>query len=116
MLAATLVTLCAACGAASTSDPTAPTATSAAGGQASLENFCELAVRATNGGLDFTNPDEVRQLTEHPALSVTARQMVKAATNDADRQLDAGDYSNEQLVSIVNVLCDLDLTPVTMQM
>lgn len=118
VLAAALVTLFAACSGASSSAPsapTAPTSTSAADGQASLEDFCGLAVRATNGELDFTNPDEVRQLTEHAALGVTGRQMVKAATNDAERQLANGDYSNEQLVSTVNALCDLDLTPVTMQ-
>ncbi len=78
-------------------------------------NFCSLALKAVGGEFDFTSEASVRELTEDPSLTEHQTLRVVAAIADAVAQLKSGGgYSNDLLVSAINDICGLSLTPMTM--
>jgi hypothetical protein len=85
---------------------TAPTRASA--------SFCAIAVDAVDGRVPFNDPSRTSGLPDDPSLNDWDRRRLTAALDDAARQVAAGGFDNTQLVDLVNELCALRLTPVTM--
>ncbi len=77
--------------------------------------FCDLATQATKGEMALRDPVQTAQLTEARGLTESERSRMRSAIDDAAAQLATGaGYSNDLLVSAVNEICGLKLTPVTM--
>ncbi len=78
-------------------------------------SFCDLATRATKGDVALRDPVESAALTQAPGLTSSQRSRMQSAIEDAAAQLATGaGYSNDLLVAVVNDICGLKLTPVTM--
>lgn len=77
--------------------------------------FCELAARAAEGNIDLTDPALRATLAEFPGLTDGQRSRLVVALEDATIEVSSGSgWSNHLLVAIVNEVCGLSLTPVTM--
>ena len=77
--------------------------------------YCALAVQAVEGHFDFTDPERVKELTEDPELTARQAELMRAGAADAVNEVaDGNGWSNDELVSAVNEVCGLTLTPATL--
>ncbi len=80
------------------------------------DEFCSAATNAANGSFNFLDEARVAALTQDPSLTDRQRRLVTTAVADAVQQISVGgSYANDLLVSAVNEVCGLHLTPVTME-
>ena len=79
------------------------------------KDYCELAVSATRGHVDFSDASQFSSLVQHPGLPERYRAAMTAAAENARVRTAAGNgWSNDDMVGVVNTMCDLNLTPLTM--
>jgi hypothetical protein len=84
-------------------------------GPRASEEFCSLGRDAVRWYIDFDDDQAVAALIEHPSLDDEDRAAVSAAVEDARAQLAGGSgWSNDRMTEVVNDICDLNLTAVTM--
>jgi len=77
--------------------------------------YCALAVQAVEGHFDFTDPERVKELIEDPELTARQAELMRAGAADAVNEVaDGNGWSNDELVSAVNEVCGLTLTPATL--
>jgi hypothetical protein len=77
--------------------------------------FCDLAVRASEGHVAFGSLGETDALVSYNDLTTAQRTVLRSVLADADERTKHGEGSdNSFLVSFVNEVCDLHLTPTTM--
>jgi hypothetical protein len=77
--------------------------------------FCDLAVRATEGRAEFGSPGDTDALVTYNDLSTMRRVQLRSILDDAEIRTKGGNgWDNSLLVSFVNEVCGLHLTPVTM--
>ncbi len=76
--------------------------------------FCSRARNAAEGQLALDDPEQINDLTNDPSLPDDDRGRLAEALEDASRRSTGGAWSNDRLVEIVNELCNLELTPVTL--
>lgn len=90
----------------------APTATTEFAPSAT---YCALAAQAVDGSFDFTDPEQVKRLTQSSELTTRQRALIAAGAADAVAEVaSGGGWSNDQLVFAVNDVCGLDLVPSTL--
>lgn len=73
------------------------------------DSFCDAATTAAegHGGLD--------SLPEHPGLTSQQRDTVRRVVRESREQIDRGNgWDTTELVEVINEMCGLELTPVTM--
>jgi hypothetical protein len=79
------------------------------------KEYCELAVSATRGQLDFSDASQFSSLVQHPGLPDRFRAAMTAAAENARVRTAAGNgWSNDDMVGVVNTMCGLDLPSITM--
>jgi hypothetical protein len=84
------------------------------GARASAE-FCQLGRDAVRWYIDFDDEQAVAALVDHPGLDDDDRPAVRDAVDDARAQIAGGNgWSNDRMTAVINDICDLHLTPVTM--
>lgn len=77
--------------------------------------FCDLAVRASEGHVAFGSPGETDALVSYNDLTAVQRDVLRSVLEDADERTKRGEgWDNRFLVSFVNDVCGLHLTPITM--
>lgn len=77
--------------------------------------FCGLAVRASEGHVAFGSPGETDALVTYNDLSTMKHVQLRSILDDADMRTKRGSgWDNSVLVSFVNEVCGLHLTPITM--
>jgi hypothetical protein len=77
--------------------------------------FCDLAVRATQGSVSMDVDVENNELVRYPGLSDRRLSMVRDVVVGAIPQVRSGvGFDTTRLVGVVNSICGLSLTPVTM--
>jgi hypothetical protein len=97
---------------AAASTDVAPTVTTE---PAPSPEYCALAEEAVEGNFDFTDPEEVKRLTQRPELTTRQRALIAVGAADAVREVSLGSgWSNDELVNAVNEVCGLDLAPLTL--
>ena len=78
-------------------------------------DYCELAASATRGEVNFADESQYSLLVHNPSLPARHRSAMTSAVEQAKlRTADGHGWSNDDMVKVVNVMCDLKLTPVTM--
>ena len=81
-------------------------------GRLAPADFCALAMEAIDGHFDFTDPERVAELTDHPGLTDRQRSLVRVGAADAVAEVTRGDgWSTDELVVAINEACGLHLTP-----
>ena len=79
------------------------------------KDYCELAVNATGGHVDFSDASQFSSLVQNPGLPDRYRAAMTAAAENARVRTAAGNaWSNDDMVGVVNTMCGLNLAPVTM--
>ena len=79
------------------------------------KDYCELAVSATQGHVNFADAFQFSSLVQHRGLPDRHRAAMTAAAENARVRTAAGSpWSNNDMVEVVNTMCGLNLTPITM--
>jgi Family of unknown function (DUF6174) len=77
--------------------------------------FCDLAMRATKGSVAFDRPGEADALIAYEGLTEVQRNVLSSALAAAAARVKAGNgWDNSSLVGLVNEVCGVQMTPVTM--
>jgi hypothetical protein len=80
------------------------------------KSYCAVAVEAANGRINFADSAKFESLVTDQALPERFRaDMTAAAERARELWANSSAWSNDDMVEIVNSMCDLHLTPVTMQ-
>lgn len=83
---------------------------------AASKSFCGVAVEAANGRINFADNAKFESLVTDQALPERYRaDMTAAAERAREPWANSSAWSNDDMVAVVNSMCDLNLTPVTMQ-
>ena len=78
------------------------------------DDFCTAAIAATEGRVDFSDPQQTDVLVNDSSISEIDRLQIAAELQDAAAEVASGAWSNDELVNLVNRLCGTDLPAVTM--
>jgi hypothetical protein len=82
--------------------------------ESASKEYCDLAVRATNGELNFADETQYASLVNSPGLPRRFREaMTAAAENARVRTAGPNGWANDDMVEVVNKMCGLKLTPVS---
>jgi hypothetical protein len=83
---------------------------------AASKSYCAIAVDAANGRINFNDSEQFGALVSDPALPERYRaDMTAAAERARGLWANSDAWSNDDMVDIVNSMCAVELTPVTMQ-
>jgi hypothetical protein len=78
------------------------------------KEYCDFAASATRLQVNFSDDGQVAQLVESPQVPARPKAELTAAVDRAKAAISSGDeWSDDDLVAVVNAMCDLSLTPVT---
>jgi hypothetical protein len=77
------------------------------------EEFCATATAATEGRIDFNDPQQTDTLVNDPSISEIDRLQIQAQLQHAAANVASGAWSNDQLVNLVNRLCGINLPAAT---
>ena len=76
--------------------------------------YCDFVAGATRFQVKFSDAGQVARLVQSPELPTRFRAAMTAAVERAQAAIASGSaWSDDDLVAVINEMCDLTLTPIT---